>query len=64
MDFTKSVSFKTYGDFFTALALLALRRLRFQFDLQGRTAFEVLPLVVCTKGPIYKKSVDTLLHQK
>ena len=65
MDFAKSVSFKSYGKknyFFAALALSALRRLRVQSDLLDRTAFEALPLLACTKGPIYKKSVDTSLH--
>ena len=28
-------------------------------DLLDRIAFEALPLVVCTKGPMYKKVVDT-----
>ena len=50
------------GLFFAALALLALRRLRVQSDLLDGTAFEALPLVVCTKDPIYKKGVDTSLH--
>ena len=27
-----------------------------------RTAFEALPVVLCTKGPMYKKLVDTSLH--
>ena len=62
MDLAKSVSFKSYGEnttFFAALALSALRRLR---DLLDGIAFEALPLVVFTKGPIYKKGVDTSLH--
>ena len=42
-------------NFFAALALSALRRLRFQSDLLDGTAFEVLSLVVCTKGPMTKK---------
>ena len=42
--------------FFAALAMSALRRLRFQSDLLDRIAFEALPLVVFTKGPMYKKS--------
>ena len=43
--------------FFAALAMSALRRLRVQSDLLDRIAFEALPpLVVCTKGPMYKKS--------
>ena len=54
-------SFKSYGKFFAVLALSAVR-LRFQSDLLDGTAFEALPLVVCTKGPMYKKSVDTSLH--
>ena len=45
--------------FFAALAMSALRRLRVQSD---RIAFEALPLVVCTKGPMYKKVLDTSLH--
>ena len=49
-------------DFFAALAMSALRRLRFQSDLLDRIAFEALPLVVCTKDPMYKKVVDTSLH--
>ena len=60
MDFAKSVCIKSYGKF-AALALLALRRLRVQSDLLDRTAFEALPLVVCTKGPIYQKLVNTSL---
>ena len=49
MDFAHSkVMVKT----FAVLALLALRQLS---DLLDVTAFEALPLVVCTKGPIYKK---------
>ena len=39
--------------FLAALAMSALRRLRVQSDLLDRTAFEALPLVLCTKGPIY-----------
>ena len=65
MDFSKSVSFESYGEknyFFAALALSALRRLRVQSDFLDGTAFEALPLVVCTKGPMYKKCVDALLH--
>ena len=50
------------NNFFAALAMSALRRLRVQSDLLDRIAFEALPLVVCTKGPMYKKLVDTLLH--
>ena len=48
--------------FFAALVMSALRRLRVQFNLLDRIAFETLPLVVCTKGPMYKKVVDTSLH--
>ena len=51
MDFAKSISFNNYGEknyFFAALALSALQRLRVQSDLLDRTAFEALPLVVCT----------------
>ena len=50
--------------FFAALALpmSALRLLRVQCDLLDRIALEALPLVVCTKGPMYKKVVDTSLH--
>ena len=59
-------SFKSYGeknpDFFSALALLALQQLRVQSDLLDGTAFEALPLVACTKGLMYKKSVGALLH--
>ena len=33
--------------------------MRVQSDLLDRIAFEALPLVVCTKGPMYKKVVDT-----
>ena len=65
MDFAKSVWIKSYGeknDFFAALAMSALRRLRVQSDLLNKIALEALPLVVCTKGPMYKKVVDTLLH--
>ena len=64
MDFAKSVWIKSYGEnyFFAALAMSTLQRLRFQSDLLDRTAFEALPLVVCTKGPMYKKVVDTSLH--
>ena len=47
---------------FAALALSALRRLRVQSDLLDGRAFEALPLVACTKCPIYKKCVDTSLH--
>ena len=43
--------------FFAALAMSALRRLRVQSDLLDRIAFEALPLVVCTKGLMYKKVV-------
>ena len=39
--------------FFAALAMSALRRLRVQSDLLNTIAFEALPLVVCTKGPMY-----------
>ena len=48
--------------FFAALVMSALQRLRVQSDLLDRTAFEALQLVVCTKGPMYKKVVDTSLH--
>ena len=47
---------------FAALAMSALPRLRVQSDLLDRIAFEALPQVVCTKGPMYKKVVDTSLH--
>ena len=47
--------------YFAALALLALRQLRVQSDLLDKTAFKVL-LVVCTKGLVYNKLVDTSLH--
>ena len=47
---------------FAALAMSALRQLRVQSDLLDRTAFEALSLVVCTKGPMYKKLVHTSLH--
>ena len=63
MDFAKSVSFKSYGEknyFFAVLALSTLQQLRVHADLLDGTAFEVLPLVVCTKGPMHKKGVDTL----
>ena len=58
MDFAKSVWIKVMAKnyFFAALAMSALRRLRFQSDLLDRIAFEALPLVVFTKGPMYKKS--------
>ena len=37
--------------------------LRVQSDILDRTVFEALPaLVVCTKGPMYKKLVDTSHH--
>ena len=61
MDFAKSALFKSYGENYF-FAVLSLRRLRVQSDLLDGTAFKALPLVVCTKGPIYKASVDTLLH--
>ena len=48
--------------FFAVLAMSALRRLRVQYDLLDWIAFEALPLVVCIKGPMYKKLVDTSLH--
>ena len=38
------------------------RQTRVQSDLLNRIAFEALPLVVCTKGLMYKKHVDTSLH--
>ena len=50
------------NDFFAVLALSALRRLRFQSDLLDGTAFKALSLVVCMKGPMYKKRVDASLH--
>ena len=53
--FRSKVMAKNY--FFAALALSALRRLRVQSDLLDGTAFEALPLVVCTKVPMYKKSI-------
>ena len=61
MDFAKSVWIKSYGEnyFFAVLVMSALQRLRVQSDLLDRPA---LPLVVCTKGPMYKKVVDTSLH--
>ena len=65
MDFAKSVWIKSYGkktNFFAVLAMSALRRLKVQSDLLDRIAFEALPLVVCTKGLMYKKLVDTSLH--
>ena len=48
--------------YFAALALSALRRLRVQSGLLDGIFLEALLLVVCTKGPIYKKGVDTSLH--
>ena len=48
--------------FFAALAMSALQRLSVQSDLLDRPAFEALLLVVFTKGPMYKKVVDTSLH--
>ena len=65
MDFAKSIWIKSYGEknyFFAALAMSALQRLRVLSDLLDKIAFEALPLVVCTKGPMYKNVVDTLLH--
>ena len=65
MDFAKALRSKVMAKkttFFAALALSALRRPRVQSDLLDGTAFKALPLVVCTKGPINKKSVDTSLH--
>ena len=64
MDFAESIWIKSYGEnyWFAALAMSALRRLRVQSDLLDRTAFEALPLVLCTKRLIYKKVVDTSLH--
>ena len=56
MDFAKSVWIKLWRKT-TFFAALALRRLRVQSDLLDRTAFEALPLVLCTKGPIYKKKL-------
>ena len=35
---------------------------RVQSDLLNKIAFEALPLVVCTKGLMYKNVVDTSLH--
>ena len=52
----------TKNYFFAALVMSALRRLNVQSDLLDRIAFEALPLVVCTKGPMYKKVEDTSLH--
>ena len=46
--------------FFAVLAMLALRRLS-QSDLLDGTAFKALQLVVCTKGLIDKKGVDSSL---
>ena len=48
--------------FFAALALSAVRRLRVHSDLLDGTAFEALSLVVCAKGLMYEKSVDTSLY--
>ena len=48
--------------FFAVLAMTALRRLRVHSDLLDGIAFEALPLVVCTKGLMYKRVVDTSLH--
>ena len=66
MDFAKSVSFKLKlwqkYYFFAALALSAVRRLRVHSDILDGTAFEALPLVVCAKGPMYEKCIDTSLH--
>ena len=64
MDFAKSAWIKVMAKklFFAALAMSALRRLRVQSYLLDRIVFEALPLVVCTKGPMYKKFVDTSLH--
>ena len=45
-----------------APALSALRRLRIHADLLDGTAFEALSLLVCAKGPMYKKSVATSVH--
>ena len=60
LDFDLWISLKAFRSkvmveelLFTALS--AQRRLRVQSDLLDGTAFEVLPLVVCTKGPMYKK---------
>ena len=47
--------------FFAALVMLALQRLRVQSDLLDRIAFEALPLVVCTKGLMYKTLRSILL---
>ena len=63
MDFTKSVCIKSYGEkLLFCCAGNVGRRLRVQSDLLDRIAFEALPLVVCTKGPMCKKAVDTSLH--
>ena len=61
MNFTKSVWIKSYGEklLFSCAGNV---RLRVQSDLLDRIAFEALPLVVCTKGLMYKKVVDTSLH--
>ena len=62
MDFAKSVWIKSYGEKLLYCCAGPTGRLRFQSDLLDRIAFEALPLVVCTNGPMYKKVVDTLLH--
>ena len=64
MDFAKNVSFKSYGkiQLFCCAGTVDPGRLRVHSDLLDGTAFEALPLVVCTKGPIYKKGVETSLY--
>ena len=63
------ISLKAFGSIvmakillLAAVAISVLRRLRVQSDLLDRTAFKALPLVVCTKVPMYKKLVDISLH--
>ena len=61
MDFAKSVWIKSYGE---KLVFCCAGNVgpTVQSDLLDRIAFDALPLVVCTKGPMYKKVVDTSLH--
>ena len=58
MDFAKSISFKSYGIFLLHWHC----RPYVHADLLDGTAFKALSLVACTKGPMYKKGVDTSLH--
>ena len=64
MDFAKSISFKSLGENTTFLLRWQYQpyATEVQSDLLEGTTFEMLPLVVCTKGPIYKKGIETLLH--